>query len=236
MKIAVINFSGNVGKSTVARHLLAPRLNDAEILAVESINSDGTDTAALRGSQFDEVQDRLLALRHAVVDIGASNVEDFVTLMERYEGSHEDFDLFIVPTVPTVKQQIDTIATLRALAADIRIPASKIRVVFNMVDPRQDLAKCFSRVFDAHAREKGFVLNDGAVIQQNPIFERIKGINKSILEIKNDPTDYVKLNAEAIETDQPEDVKTEIRQMIALKRLATRVASDLDEVFRVLVP
>lgn len=26
MKIAVINFSGNVGKSTVARHLLLPRV------------------------------------------------------------------------------------------------------------------------------------------------------------------------------------------------------------------
>lgn len=26
MKLAVINFSGNVGKTTVARHLLAPRI------------------------------------------------------------------------------------------------------------------------------------------------------------------------------------------------------------------
>jgi len=26
MKVAVINFSGNVGKTTVARHLLAPRM------------------------------------------------------------------------------------------------------------------------------------------------------------------------------------------------------------------
>ena len=40
MKIAVINFSGNVGKSTVARHLLLPRIAGAELIAVESINSD----------------------------------------------------------------------------------------------------------------------------------------------------------------------------------------------------
>ena len=36
MKIGVINFSGNVGKTTVSRHLLAPRMNNAKILAIES--------------------------------------------------------------------------------------------------------------------------------------------------------------------------------------------------------
>jgi len=40
MKIAVINFSGNVGKTTVARHLLLPRIRGAELIAVESLNAD----------------------------------------------------------------------------------------------------------------------------------------------------------------------------------------------------
>ena len=40
MKIAVINFSGNVGKSTVARHLLLPRIPGAELIAIESLNAD----------------------------------------------------------------------------------------------------------------------------------------------------------------------------------------------------
>ena len=34
MKIAVINFSGNVGKTTVARHLLQPRINGAIFLEI----------------------------------------------------------------------------------------------------------------------------------------------------------------------------------------------------------
>ena len=33
MKVAVINFSGNVGKTTVARHLLAPRIAGAKVIA-----------------------------------------------------------------------------------------------------------------------------------------------------------------------------------------------------------
>ena len=81
MKVAVINFSGDVGKTTVARHLLLPRITGAEIIAVES----------------------------AVVDIGASNVEELLALMQRYRGSHEDFDCFVVPTVAALKQQQDTI-------------------------------------------------------------------------------------------------------------------------------
>ena len=51
MKIAVINFSGNVGKTTVARHLLAPRIPGAEVIAVESLNADDTrGTGAARSA------------------------------------------------------------------------------------------------------------------------------------------------------------------------------------------
>ena len=38
MKIAVLNYTGTVGKTTVAAHLLAPRMNGAPIIAVESVN------------------------------------------------------------------------------------------------------------------------------------------------------------------------------------------------------
>ena len=59
MKIAVINFSGNVGKTTVARHLLAPRIAGAELIAVESINADDGQNQAVRGSQFGALQEYL---------------------------------------------------------------------------------------------------------------------------------------------------------------------------------
>ena len=68
----------------------------------------------------------------AVVDIGASNVEELLDLMQKYQGSHEDFDAFVVPTVPTLKQQQDTIATLVELAR-LGVPRSRVRLVFNMV-------------------------------------------------------------------------------------------------------
>lgn len=116
MKIAVINFSGNVGKSTVARHLLAPRIPDAQVLAVETINSDGTDDEAVKGKEFGELQEAMQLLDAAVVDIGASNVEAVMAVMRRFRKSHEDFDYYVVPTVPEKKQQRDTISTINALA------------------------------------------------------------------------------------------------------------------------
>ena len=53
MKVCVLNFSGNVGKSTIAAHLLQPRLN-AQVFSVESLNvdasSDGVEVAGCEAS------------------------------------------------------------------------------------------------------------------------------------------------------------------------------------------
>lgn len=51
MKLAVINFSGNVGKTTVARHLLAPRIPGCQVVAVESINADDGPSVKIRLEQ-----------------------------------------------------------------------------------------------------------------------------------------------------------------------------------------
>ena len=74
----------------------------------------------------------LQTVDNAIVDVGASNVEDLLGLMQLYEGSHEDFDCYVVPTVPPLKQQQDTIATLIELS-QLGISASRLKVVFNMV-------------------------------------------------------------------------------------------------------
>lgn len=79
------------------------------------------------------------------------------------------------------------------------------------------------------------MLNSEAVVYENPIFEKIKGFNTSILALRDDPTDYVELNANAMEEGAPEEQRSHIRQMVALKRLANRAAKELDAVFRHLV-
>src|SRR5688572_26141506 len=102
----------------------------APIFSIESLNvdasADGVEVERLRGRKFGELQEQLMCLDAAIVDVGASNVEEFLKLMQQYAGSHEEFDYFVVPVVKEKKQQADTVNTIRALAA-IGIPRSKIR-------------------------------------------------------------------------------------------------------------
>ena len=73
MKLAVINFSGNVGKSTVTRHLLAPRLPGARVIAV----ARGADKLAIaRAAGAAEVIDSATCpdLRAALRDMGGVDV------------------------------------------------------------------------------------------------------------------------------------------------------------------
>ncbi len=226
MKVAVINFSGNVGKSTVARHLLAPRMNNAIVIPVESINSDGFQDETMKGKQFGELQEALAVLTDAVIDVGASNVEDFVSMMKQYEGSHEDFDYFVVPTVPKVKQIRDTCSTIEALA-NIGISSDKIIVVLNMVDVDDNPERIFSGLFDFHENENKFMLSKKAVIHVNDIYGKINGLEKSITDIMNDPTDYKELSKNAVDAAD----KLRYAQLLGIKRLATGVSRELDSVF-----
>lgn len=66
MKVAVLNFSGNVGKTTVAGHLLKPRMSDAPIYSIESINTgadaDGLDVEEDARQEVRELVGQLMPL------------------------------------------------------------------------------------------------------------------------------------------------------------------------------
>jgi hypothetical protein len=229
MKIAVINFSGNVGKTTVARHLLLPRIPGAELIAVESLNADDGRGQALRGRQFGALQEYVQTVDSVVVDIGASNVEDLMTLMRRYRGSHEDFDVFVVPTVPALKQQQDTIATLAELA-QLGVPARRIRLVFNMVEDGVDPAQAFETLL-AFLAEQPIALADMACrLGANEIYERIKGSDSDLRALAGDETDYKALIARAEGTV----AKLALAQRLAVRRLAAGVVPELDACFAAL--
>jgi hypothetical protein len=229
MKVAVINFSGNVGKTTVARHLLAPRIGGAEVIAIESINADDGQANALRGRQFAELQEYLQTVENVVVDIGASNVEDLLTLMHKYRGSHEDFDYFVIPTVPALKQQQDTIATLTELSR-IGVPAFKLRVVFNQVEDGADLADSFDALLAFVEEHQLAQTCTKCRVGMNEIFERVKGITADLAQLAADDTDYKALIAQAGRTAE----KLALAQKLATRRLACGVVPELDECFAAL--
>ena len=229
MKVLVSNLSGNVGKTLTAKYLLSPRMGNAPIYSVESINSDGSESDLIRGKQYGELLEALSLVEDAVVDVGASNIEEFIKLMKQYRGSHEDFDFIVIPTVGSTKQMRDTIATIEALS-EIGIPAKKLRVVFNMIDIDETPERVFSGLFSYHEKEHKFTLRQNAVIRFNELYEKIKGDNRTIEDIITDQTDL----KEKIKLATTQDEKLDISREIGIKRLAAGVSEELDYVFKAL--
>lgn len=233
MKVAVINFSGNPGKTTIVDNLLAPRMA-APKFRVETINAgagDESDTERLKGKDFGGLQEDLMMLESAIVDVGASNVEEFIKQMGQFDGSHEEFDCFVVPVVSEKKQQIDTVNTIETLAG-LGVPARKIHVIFNKVEleDASDISRIFSTIFGLHAETKCFTLRPDAVIFRNEIFERLHILKKNVSEIVEDQTDYRAVLREA----KGDDAKAHAVGMISAQRLAKSAQKNLDDIYRML--
>lgn len=228
MKVVVLNFSGNVGKSTLTRHVLMRSLPYANLVSVESINADESEQEAIRGKEFGNLMEELHEHEHVVVDVGASNVEDFLGRMGQYQGSYEDFDMFIVPCVPTQKQQTDTLATINALA-ELGVESERIRVVLNRVDAEFDVRKVFNKIFAAYEMAKRFKLEPLIIVKENELYGLLQG--KSIQEVLGDETDFGQKIKEATTREE----RLEWSKRRGLKRLALGVAEDLDRAFSLLL-
>ena len=233
LRVGVISFSGNVGKSTMSAYLLAPRMPDARIMSIESINEDeGVDAEVLIGKQFERVQEELLTSDSVIVDVGASNVEEFMKRMQQFRGSHEDFDMFLIPTVKETKQIRDTITTINALRA-MGVPASKLRVVFNKVDVEDVLERDFAPLFSYHAAESAFALNTKAVVYASELYPRLRMYNTTPTDLVKDDTDWRAKLREA-RTANDEEAMLDAVDQISMRRLATSVQENLDAVFSAL--
>ena len=229
MKVAVISFSGNVGKTTIARHLLAPRMHGAKLISIESINAGDDDGHVIRGRQFAELQEYLQVVDDVVVDIGASNIEDLLALMRRYRGSHEDFDVFVVPTVPAAKQQRDTMATLAELSR-LGIPADKVRVIFNMVEDGTDIERMFEPVLAFLRLTPVALVSLDCCLGVNEIYGRVNGSGADLAAVAADTTDYKALIVAASDRTQ----RLALAQRLATRRLASGVVPELDACFAAL--
>jgi len=233
MKIVVINFSGNVGKSTVVRHMLAPRMPNAAVRSVESINANdlaAEKDAILRGQDFGELYAWLMSVDDALVDVGTSNVEDFIKLMADYEGSHDVFDLYVVPTMPEAKQQIDTRKTIDKLES-FGVDPERIRLLFNIVDKGQTLEKTFSSLFDYYKRERSFVLNEGAILYKSPAYAAAATAGVTVGELAASRDAYKECLAGSGTTED----RQKWAQLVAQAAIAVGASAQLDRAYSALL-
>lgn len=233
MKIATLNYSGSVGKTMATSHVFAPRVPDAEIIAVESTNESaadlGLDVEQLRGEQFGRLFRKLLMAEAAIVDVGASNIEDFLAELVKYDQAHLEVDYYVLPVVASGKAQRETIKTIQALA-QIGVPAERVRVLFNRVDA--DVRDEFAAIFGYARHAGGFLANPEAAIFENEVFDLLANKRTTIKEILADTTDYRQLLREADRTDTA--LTSHLSDMHALQSLARPVDRQLDHAFNAL--
>lgn len=236
MKLCVINFSGNVGKTTIAAHLLKPRMNDPQVFSVESFNSgienEGVEDAEIiKGKRFADLTNEILIADEAIVDVGASNVETFLMLMSQYAGSHKDYDYYIIPTVSQKKQLTDTISTIKTLS-EMGIPAEKIKIVFNRVEYDEiDELDAFASLIGFHSTNPIFTFNEKSVVLINDIFDGLKKVNKTLSDLVADKTDFKAIIRDKKTTPKEKDFAL---NMLALQRLSIGANKNLDAAYQAL--
>ncbi|MBJ7263090.1 MAG: plasmid stability protein StbB [Burkholderiaceae bacterium] len=233
MKIAVLNYSGSVGKTMATSHVFAPRIPGAEIIAVESTNESaadlGLDVEQMRGEHFGRLFRKLLIAQAAIVDVGASNIENFLAELVKYDQAHLEIDCYVLPVVTSGKAQRETIKTIQALA-EIGVPAERIRVLFNRVDA--DVKDEFAPLFGYAKQVSSFRANPEAAIFENEVFDLLANKRTTIKEILADDTDYRQQLREADPANKKR--RDHLSDMHALQSLARTVDRQLDHAFNAL--
>lgn len=225
IKLAIVNNSGNVGKSTIASTLLKPRLQGSEIIKVETINNDGTNDEKLSAKEFDEIIKRIDDVDSTIIDVGSSNIEQFLVQMNEYQGSHDLIDYFIVPVVKETKQQEDSIQTIENLMA-MGIEPERFKIIFNQADKDTSIEKQFS-IFLSNKTCKKIAGKNPPIVYHNNIFNILTKMGLKYDDVYNDDRDFRALIRAAGNKEERE----ELSNRRTVKMLMNGFNSDLDIAF-----
>lgn len=235
MKILVSNKIGNVGKTTIAAHLLSPRMEGAKFFAVETINNTAEDFGVkaekIRGDEFRKLFKQLIVLDDAIIDVGHSNIESFLNSLIQFDESHLEFDLFLVPLIQGTKEEAHTIEYIELLSDTLGIPAEKIIVVFNKV--KHDVEDEFKSIFNFAKRTHKCIANPDIALFENEVFSLAALEELTLTAILNDTNDY-KAMVRALGKDGDKKLATQYTNMHAAKALSRAVTRNHDHVFSVI--
>lgn len=197
-KIAVLNLSGNVGKTTLSANMLAAFLPEAKVIKVEAENNsealqvDSIQVEELKASQFKHIYSLLMFEDDVILDVGASQVGQFMEELTKFRSVISELDLIVVPTVPQEKQQKDTIATVEWLH-NLGVPANRIRVVFNQYTGQDTVGGTYPHVIgysqDKDGENKATWLPH-PIVALNEVYEMITPQRRTVREVAQDPTDW----------------------------------------------
>ncbi len=180
-RIAVVNITGNVGKTTIAANVLAPSMPDAKFVAVETINAAGDalghDVEKFKGRDFAQVYAELAVASDLILDVGASNVEEFMRGLTKFEDGHDEIDIFVIPVTAGKKEATESMKTVEMLAA-AGVPAEKIRLIFNRVE--ESVEEEFGPVLNYVKKNKNCLANPECAIYESEIYDLMAARKQSL--------------------------------------------------------
>lgn len=226
-KVVVLNVSGNTGKTTLSKHLLAPLLN-ARRVQIEDINAgDGQADAEVQAKQFAQLAAEINVLseeKNIVLDVGSSTAGVMLGKFQELRTTRREIDYWVVPCVPSTKVVMDTVNTIRLLT-NIGVPANQIIVIKNNVTDTYKLEKDFEAI-DKLA-PLGIHIADQAVLNSD-VFEMLKGDERNVISMSDNPPDFKAMKREAA---GDEDKLRPIGVKILLQDMAEKAAENLRSVF-----
>ncbi|OQX75564.1 MAG: hypothetical protein B6D54_05625 [Epsilonproteobacteria bacterium 4484_65] len=236
MKILMMHNSGNVGKSLVTREVFYQNFEGENkmVLEIESRNASSSNfnmnvvridfdkpTALQDLTQYGIIYDDY------ILDVGSSEIKDFLAAIDKTREILDEFDLIVVPTIKDQKIIPDTKKTMMV----IRLLGfeHKMQVLFNRVTNPSTIEEDFESLFSWAKKEK-FALNPNLYLA-NYTESTNDLIRQKLLssEVLQDETDY---RAMAIKYHQEGDAEKSRKASNML--LTQRIAKSLNTDARVL--
>lgn len=211
MNLALLNISANVGKTTVAKYLLQPRLSS------EYICMDGRQPMP----DFTQLQAQALTHNNLLVDVASGHTLKFIEQMQLHDGSCEDYTAFIIPVCGNTKTAKETAYTLQKLFS-LGIDPQRIRLVFNRsarVSPLLQQLE-FEPIIQL-ANQLGIQVPN-TVMLENAVYSKLDDYSLSIEQVLNEP--LVRAEAEYIDFSPMQTLQK-------MQQLAVLAKANLDALF-----
>ncbi|MCB6185093.1 hypothetical protein LIN78_16215 [Leeia sp. TBRC 13508] len=199
MIVAILGFSGNVGKTTIANNLFGPYLGVNPIHLestnhIQSVSNSDKNLVLEKADMFiiETIYEKVAFEENLVLDVGASDLKALLEAFNKYEGILDGVDRFIIPVSSDAKQGIDSIKTAATLIAN-GVDVEKIFLVFNRLS-QKDLF--FERFKDLIFNITGFdiaLLKQSWFIPESGLFDVCSALCHTVFGLAESEIDYDKV-------------------------------------------
>lgn len=225
MRIVILSGSGNVGKTVVAEHLLAPRLKDALLISFGSLRDPKLSGQWLYREAVSQVFADLLEHEHCLIDVSNDATRALLAGIRQFASVHTFVDHFVVPVTGSSKVQQDTVMLLQQLKS-LGVISNKVRLVFNRVE--SSVSQQFGSLLYYVSELNYEHANKNLAIFENELFDILAEENLTIRQVLDDKTDYKTLLRENKEAGEQREYWAD---RFGIKCLAKGVNSNLDSCY-----